>query len=70
MKIFIKELHVKVSIDQLKKLRAQNPPVPMLSRLDEGEEENQVALPQPQPPESQVALTQPSEGFFELLGRL
>lgn len=41
-----------------------------MSRLDEGEAENQVALPQPQPPESQVALTQPSEGFFELLDEM
>lgn len=58
-----------VSIDQLKKLRAQNPLVPMVSWLDEGEEEIQVALPQPQPSESQVELPHPSEDCFQFLGR-
>ncbi len=57
-----------VSIDQLKKLIAQNPPVPMVSRLDEGEEEIQVALPQPQPSESQGGTPPSFRGLFPVFG--
>ncbi len=48
-----------VSVDQLKKLRAQNPPVSMVSHLDDLEEGE----------ESQVALPQPPEEHFNLPGR-
>ncbi|KAL1276761.1 hypothetical protein QQF64_036384 [Cirrhinus molitorella] len=68
VKTHIRELQLMVSVDQLKKLRAQNPAVPMVSHLDRPEErqESQVALPQPQPLESQVTLPEPPDECFHL----
>ncbi|KAL1276762.1 hypothetical protein QQF64_036385 [Cirrhinus molitorella] len=41
VKTHIRELQLMVSVDQLKKLRAQNPLVPMVSHLDRPEEEEE-----------------------------
>ncbi|XP_073694004.1 uncharacterized protein [Garra rufa] len=65
VKTHIRELQLMVSVDQLKKLRAQNPPVPMVSHLDdpeEGEERQGTLLPQT--PEDCFQLPEPT-GFFD-----
>ncbi|XP_042602142.1 uncharacterized protein LOC109081667 [Cyprinus carpio] len=70
MKAVVQGLQLEVSVDQLKKLRAKNPTVRLVSHMDDLEAgvASQLALPQPQPPEKQAMLPQPAEECLQFLG--